>query len=294
MHKDAYVIPFWLGSDVSGEDAPQRLFAEPHDVPADELRPNLADGALDYLEGLGVDDAGTVRDSASLLWLHVLAIGFTPLYLEENSHAIRSNWPRVPLPATAEALKSSAGLGFEVAQLLDLDTKLAGVDAPSVAPHLQPVAVISKVGRGVLNPKAGHLAVTAGYGTKQRTGAVMPGAGRVEERGRSDADSPGLSGAQRELLGEQLVDVYLNENACWRSVPAAAWDAKVGGFQVLRKWLSYREQRVLGRDLTTDEARAFTSITRRLSELALLGPRLDANYIAITESPHQEKLFAAA
>jgi hypothetical protein len=89
-----------------------------------------------------------------------------------------------------------------------------------------------------------------------------------------------------------VLDVYLNEQSRWRGVPAAAWDYKIGGFQVLRKWLSYRDRRVLGRDLTTAEARAFTHITRRLTALVLLGPKLDANYIGVTESPQQERMFA--
>ena len=66
-------------------------------------------------------------------------------------------------------------------------------------------------------------------------------------------------------------------------VPAAVWDYKIGGFQVLRKWLSYRDKRALGRDLTTAEARAFTTIARRLTALVLLGPKLDANYLRITD-----------
>jgi hypothetical protein len=50
---------------------------------------------------------------------------------------------------------------------------------------------------------------------------------------------------------------------------------------------------VLGRDLTVAEARDFTSIVRHLTELILLGPRLDDNYIGVTESPDQERLFVA-
>ncbi len=119
----------------------------------------------------------------------------------------------------------------------------------------------------------------------------MPGSGKSVQRPRTDVDSAGLTVEQRGLLGEEVLDIYLNEHARWTAVPAAAWDFKIGGFQVLRKWLSYRERRVLGRDLTVAEARAFTSITRRLTELVLLGPKLDANYIAVTESPHQERLF---
>lgn len=221
----------------------------------------------------------------------MLAIGFSPLYLEENGDAIRANWPRVPLPHSEEALRDSARLGYKVAQLLDVDTRLTGVDNPPVRERLQRVAAVTKIGGGGLNAEAGDLAVNVGWGIVQKR-AIMPGAGHAEERERTEEESAGLSDEQRELLGEQLVDVYLNENAYYRAVPAAAWDYKIGGFQVLRKWLSYREQRVLGRDITVGEARGFTSIVRRLTELVLLGPRLDENYVGVTESPHQERLFA--
>jgi hypothetical protein len=93
------------------------------------------------------------------------------------------------------------------------------------------------------------------------------------------ADGEGLSNEKRDVLGEQALDIFLNDRACWRGVPAAAWDYKIGGFQVLRKWLSYREKRVFGRDLTTGEARVFIDIARRLTSLVLLGPKLDANYL---------------
>ncbi|WP_225878070.1 type ISP restriction/modification enzyme [Spongiactinospora rosea] len=73
--------------------------------------------------------------------------------------------------------------------------------------------------------------------------------------------------------------MYLNDCVRWREVPAAVWDYKIGGFPVLRKWLSYREKRVLKRDLIVAEARAFTDIVRRLTAFVLYGPKLDANYL---------------
>ena len=51
------------------------------------------------------------------------------------------------------------------------------------------------------------------------------------------------------VLGETAFDVYLNERALWRCVPAAVWNYKLGGYQVLKKWLSYREQAILKRSL---------------------------------------------
>jgi hypothetical protein len=46
----------------------------------------------------------------------------------------------------------------------------------------------------------------------------------------------------------------------------------------MKKWLSYRERALLGRDLKPDEARYVTEMTRRITALLLLGPALDASY----------------
>jgi hypothetical protein len=97
-------------------------------------------------------------------------------------------------------------------------------------------------------------------------------------------ESEGLTNKDRDLLGEQVLDIHLNDHACWRGVPEAVWDYKIGGFQVLRKWPSYRDKRVIGRDLTVAEARAFTTIARRLTKHVLLGPKLDVNYLTAADS----------
>ena len=90
------------------------------------------------------------------------------------------------------------------------------------------------------------------------------------------------------------MDVYLNyetdtgTGVCWRCVPKGVWDYRIGGYQVVKKWLSYREGKILGRPLTADassaglypngEARYVTDMVRRIAAILLLGPALDANY----------------
>ena len=46
----------------------------------------------------------------------------------------------------------------------------------------------------------------------------------------------------------------------------------------LKKWLSYRERALLGRDLKTDEARYVTEMTRRIAAILLLELALDESY----------------
>jgi hypothetical protein len=56
------------------------------------------------------------------------------------------------------------------------------------------------------------------------------------------------------------------------------WDYTIGGYQVIKKWLSYRKKPLLGRSLTPDEVRYVTEMARRLTALIALQASLDANY----------------
>ena len=75
------------------------------------------------------------------------------------------------------------------------------------------------------------------------------------------------SGFPSEFLGDDTVDVYLNDNARWSNVPTAVWNYKLGGYQVLKKWLSYRDGKVLGRNLTPEEVQHFTDTARRIAAI---------------------------
>jgi hypothetical protein len=103
----------------------------------------------------------------------------------------------------------------------------------------------------------------------------MPGKGKTESRAAAvDEQHAGLGTAP-------TLDVYLNPSAYWKNVPQPVWDFTIGGYQVMKKWLSYREQRVLGRALSMAEIVEVTAMARRLAALVLLQPRLDDNYRAI-------------
>ena len=70
--------------------------------------------------------------------------------------------------------------------------------------------------------------------------------------------------------GTPPFDVYLNERTYWRNVPAAVWNYQLGGYQVLKKWLSYRESNVLGRWLLPEEVQHFTDTARRIAAILML------------------------
>ena len=226
-----------------------------------QRRPNLSPAAQRYLHHLGAD----VED----LFHHVLATLHDPAYRQANAGALKMEWPRIPLPGwpdgdtggAAETLVASAARGRELARLLDPEAPVPGVTQGPLRPEIAAIAVpATTAGR---NMTGDDFALTAGWGHYGTGDAVMPGQGRIVEREYTPEERAALGDAI-PTLGEKTLDVYLNDRAFWRNVPAAVWDYKLGGYQVLKKWLSYRERDVLGRVLTPEEVLYFAETTRRI------------------------------
>ena len=242
------------------------------DVGADQLgsasgkRPNLSASAEKYLAGIGA----SVED----LFHHALAVLHDPAYREANAGALRMEWPRIPLPGrpdgqaagAAEVFAASAARGRELARLLDSDTPVPGVTQGDLRPEIASVAVPATTDGRNMAPE--DFAVSAGWGHYGAGQAVMPGTGRTKERDYTYGERSALGNAL-PVLGESTFDIYLNERAFWRNVPAAVWNYKLGGYQVIKKWLSYREQAVLGRPLTPEEIHHFTQTARRITAILL-------------------------
>ncbi len=208
-------------------------------------------------EGVGGGDI-TLEQQAESRFYHALAILHAPTYRLENAGALQQDWPRVPLPTSRDALEDSAALGRQVAALLDSETPVIGVTQGDPRPDLKTIAVPT-----TMDGRAPDFAVTARWGHFGKGSAVMPG------RGRTVSNDDGL-------------DIYLNDTTYWRGVPLSVWDYTLGGYQVLKKWLSYREASVLGRALSAEEAREFMHIARRIAALLALTDALDINYRRVT------------
>jgi hypothetical protein len=265
MHKDAYFIPFAV-PDTEAEGT--NLFT---DGDKRSSRANLSGIARSYLSELGITNLDTDEKTAGLIWMHTLAIGYSPAYLVENADGIRRDWPRIPLPRTKKALLASALLGQRIGALLDTEKPVDGISAGKIDARVREIAVVSKVGSGGLNPDEGHLDITVGWGHAGKGGVCMPGTGKHETRAQRDE-------SLKAAFGEETLDIYLNGTAYWSNLPKCVWDYHIGGYQVIKKWLSYREKAILGRGLRVEEAEYVTEMTRRIAALILMQPDLDANY----------------
>lgn len=258
------------------------------DESTDKTEPmaNLSPGARAYLAELGLDDPDDDTGAATAIWYHALAIGFSPAYLSENADGIRQDFPRVPLPEQLALLQTSAELGRHVAALLDTAQEVVGVTAGAIRPELLTLGLVTQTEPGELD-----RIVSADWGRVGEDGIIMPGSGRVlereltpDERSLLDAwgNPLGLSGIERFApLGMKTYDVYLNDRTYWRNVPQRVWEYRIGGYQVIKKWLAYRAFSVIRRPLTVEEVRAVQKMTRRIAAILLLEPKLDANYEAV-------------
>ena len=178
-----------------------------------------------------------------------------------------------------------------MASLLDPESPVAGITTKPIRPEIRAIAVISRVGGGQLGSDPESLALTADWGRPGKGGVCMPRQGTLKAREyapdeleaiRAGAEPLGLSMEQAlEHLGRTTYDVFLNDGAYWKNVPARVWEFTIGGYQVIKKWLSYRDRSWLGRPLHPEEAREVCQIARRLAALLLLEPGLDANYAAV-------------
>lgn len=102
--------------------------------------------------------------------------------------------------------------------------------------------------------------MTARWGSAGKGGATMPGPGRAIERDYTDVELDRLSAhfempaaLVHDILGVTTFDVYINDDVFWSNVPTNVWHFELGGYQVLKKWLSYRERVLLGRDMSREE-----------------------------------------
>ena len=250
-----HLFPAWLQGDGIGKAG----------LRGQQCTPNLSGAAQRYLGrlGLGVEE----------LFHHVLATLHDPAYRAENAGAFRMGWPHIPLPGWpngaaegATALAESAVRGRELATLLDPEAPVPGVTQGPLRSEFAMIAVPATAdGRNMAD---GDFAMTAGWGHYGKDDAVMPGQGHAVERAYTPEERAALGNAF-PALGESALDIYLNTNAFWRNVPDAVWNYKLGGYQVLKKWLSYREREIVDRLLTPDEVRHFTDAARRIAAILL-------------------------
>ena len=253
MNSGVYCVPLYLSDDALGNRVNQEL-----------RRPNLTGTAQTYLDRLDAN--------VSDLFHYVVSVLHDPIYNRRNADALRAVGPRIRLPSwpdgeaegAAEEFRDSSSRGRELVALLDPETPVPGVTQGPLRREIAVIAVpATSSGR---NMAGDDFSVTARWGHLGSANAVMPGQGQAKERAFTQEERTAIGDAL-SALGDKTFDIYLNGEAFWRNVPAAVWNFRLGGYQVLKKWLSYRERAVLGRVLKPEEVQHFASTARRVARI---------------------------
>lgn len=187
---------------------------------------------------------------AEELFYHAIAILQSPAYRKDNGDQLRQNWPRIPMPKNRSLLKQSAEIGRIVAALQQPDTEVDGVTKFPFRSELKNLAVPSKVGTKDID-----LTVTIHYDSKGKW---------IESETNRNQSSTG--------------DLYWNNTCFWENVPKDVYEFTIGGYPVIKKWLSYRHIDKLKRPLVDTEIEYVIEMTRRIAALIELGSNLDDNY----------------
>jgi hypothetical protein len=246
-------------------------------------RMNLPKPLLDFADKIGI--------KPEAIFSHVISILHAPTYRSENLGALRMDWPRVPIPGKPDRLKNSANIGDALSLLLNPEMAVPGVSTGALRSGLRVLSLPTKRDGAALN--IADLALTAGWGSSQnaRGGTiVMPGRGLTNIRNYTPVELAALGTEATALgmtldelfalIGSRTVDVHLNADTYWSNVPEKVWDYVLSGYQVIKKWLSYREFTVLGRELKPEEVAYVSEMVRRIAAILMLGPALDVNYRA--------------
>ena len=141
---------------------------------------------------------------------------------------------------------------------------VTGVTTGTLRPEIAAIAVPTTDDGH--NMTGDEFSLTAGWGHLGQGEAVMPGQGRAEGRDYTNQERAKMGDAAK-TPDDKTVDVYLNDAAYWSNIPEAVWNYKLGGYQVLKKWLSYREHKILTRPLNLDEIQHFYNTARRIAAI---------------------------
>lgn len=293
-------FPVWLPEAILNEQ-PLRTSHGGWEHPK-ELQPkaNLSKEARRLLERLGYPDPNGDTNSASLLWDFSLAVMYTPAYSQENQAALHLGWPRIPLPGwengalpreAREIIEEYVTFGKTIRGILsgaELEHQdiLSGMGAIRLYGKDEPVTPASLTDT--------QRIVSDDWGIPAKGNAVRTRDGALDIRWTEGALLKRifeLASAMKlppedclERLGVNYANGRINKEVWWIDIPGAAWDFTIGGRKVLRKWLSYRDHRVIKRPLTPVEMEQFSDIARRLVMIILIGVKLDQMWPKLSDT----------
>jgi Type ISP C-terminal specificity domain len=211
---------------------------------------------------------GAARGLMGKLFRVAFAVLHARSYQAEHKSALSFDWAHLPIPKDVKLFDRLVSAGEQVTRLLDAARDASDVIRAVVgADRARARGPLKRIDGKHMRPDDLKVTVTYWGGGK----------GRWKARPFMAEELPAAD--YGEAWGERTGDLFLNDDAYFGNVPEVVWGYQLGGYPVLKKWLSYRQaDRRDGRPLTDDERQWFRQIIQRVAALLALGPALNEFY----------------
>lgn len=178
---------------------------------------------------------------AEKIFHYLYAVLHSPAYRQRYAAFLRTDFPRIPIPASRAVFDALAQLGAQLVQwhLLEHPASQAIGGSPSLLP--------------------------AGKGAHPRWFGTDFSLQKVGEKSKSLAD---LSGTD-----DQVGKVFINATSGFADVRQNVWQHTIGGYQVLHKWLADRCK--AGRSLSHDDITHWLRVYAALDATQTLMQQVD-------------------
>jgi len=208
----------------------------------------ISKGQLDYI-------------SPEEIFGYIYAMLYCPTYREKYLELLKIDFPRVPFNDDIEKFKELSTLGWELAQhhlMKETYDFISNYPIPreedeNLVEFVKPSSVLrtpSPSGRRTKLPSP------LGRGTEGE--GILPSPPGRGTEGEGILPSPPGRGTE----GEGFIRVWINNDQYFDNIPREVWDFYIGGYQVLKTWLTYRKR--ANRTLSNTEINTFKQIVNIL------------------------------
>lgn len=238
------------------------------------LADNMGNGFSNYLPMKYVDEYGQTQFNLrknifthadeideELLFYYVVAVLHSSKYREQNKSILTKSTPRIPNDLNCETMIELAKFGKDICSYYCSDLGHSHVKS-----LMATIAIPETSGRA-------DLSIDAEWGRPDPRGAVFPGVGLPLTNIGSERITHPRTGSIIDITNCAL---SLNKNLRLISVPRDVLDFEISGYKVIKKWLSYRSEKVIHRSLKSHELEDLKQIIIRVFLIKLTSEDIDS------------------
>ena len=226
-----------------------------------KLADNMGSGFSNYLPLKTIDENGSTQSNVNRklfvhsgtltdeqLFQYIVAVLHSSNYCSANKSVLTTSTPRIPNDLDFNLMSELSDYGKDICCYYSHQTK-----HKNIVNLMRLIAIPNTAG-------VTDFSVHDDWGRKSR-GAVFPGKGL---KPTTTCDINVIDPMTGGPLSVSTCSLAINEKLKLENVPVEVLEFEISGYKVIKKWLSYRSKKVIGRDLIIDEISELKEICVRL------------------------------